>query len=156
MSKLNEHFDIREFVPKAVFDEFGFNFCKRFVNPVMLNYATWLKLKLQSEYKCEVAIRINDWHYGGKFQNRAFRPPTSTVGKWTSTHRLAMALDMSFTRKDTGATIPIKDVYHLVMDNQAGVMAIGITRLEDIKDTPTWLHSDCSYTGLDYIQIVKP
>lgn len=156
MSKLNQDFDVREFVPKSVFDEFGAVFCLRFVNPIMLKYATWLKAELGKKYACEVSIRINDWHYGGSFQNRAFRPPTSTVGKWTSAHKLAMGVDMDFKRKDTGAAIPIKEVFDFVIAHQKEVLAMGVTRLEDYRDTPTWLHSDCLYTAKTTIQIVRP
>lgn len=156
MNKLNDHFDIREFVPKSVYDEFGAAFCLRFVNPIMLHFATWLKIELGKKYGVEIAVRINDWHYGGTFNNRAFRPPTSTVGKWTSAHRLAMGIDMDFKRKDTGAYIPIKDVFDFVMSKESEVLAMGVTRLEDYRDTATWLHADCLYTAKGTIQVVRP
>lgn len=154
--KLNAYFDLREFIPKHVYDEFGAQFCLRFVNPTVLRYSTWIKEMLHAHYGQEVSVRINDWHYGGSFNNRAYRDPKSTVGKWTSTHRLCMATDMDFKFKATGKQIPVKEIYDLILSKEKEAMSFGITRLEDIRDTPTWLHTDCSYTGLDRIQIVRP
>lgn len=155
-TKLNDYFDIREFVPKSVYDEFGPAFCLRFIDIKLVTYLTWLKIELGKKYGCEVSVRVNDWHYGGSFQNRAFRPPASTVGKWTSAHKLARGVDADFKRKDNGQAIPIKEVFNFIMDNEKEVLAMGVTRLEDYKDTPTWLHSDSLYTGLKKIQVVRP
>jgi hypothetical protein len=154
--RLNEHFDVREFVAKEVYDEFGAEFCKRFVNPTLLNFLVWLKLEMEKKYKCEISVRVNDWHYGGSFQNRGFRHPKSTVGKWTSAHRLCMGVDSDFKKKDTKEQIPIAELSKFILDHEEEVLKMGITRIEDVRDTPTWLHVDCLYTGKPNIQIVRP
>ncbi len=154
--KITPDFDIREFVAQRVYDELGAAFCLRFVNPVILRFVTWLKAELTEKYGEEVNIRMNDWHYGGSFHNRVYRDPKSTVGKWTSVHRLALAVDMSFEINSSKKVIPVKDVYQFLLSRESEVLAIGITRLEDIRDTPTWLHADGAYTGKNAIQIVRP
>ncbi len=40
------------------------------------------------------AIKVNDWHWGGGFNFRGYRPPGCTVGAEFSQHRFGRALDM--------------------------------------------------------------
>lgn len=150
-------FDIREYVPKSVYDEFGEKSI-RFIDERLVIADAKLKELLSDHYGEEVTVTVNNWHYGGTFDDRAFRPPTSTVGKWTSDHRDGRASDKSFKIKSTGASIPIKDVYEFVMKNEEFWYSLGIRIIENIKYTQTWFHWSLRWTTLPYgkIQIVDP
>jgi len=150
-------FDIREYVPKSVSDEWG-DASIRFLDDRLVRADYELKRMLEGFYKEEISVTINDWCFGGKLDDRGFRPPTSTVGKWTSSHRQGRGSDKSFKFKKSGKTIPIKDVFDFIIKNESYFYSIGVRRIEDVAFTPTWLHWDVTWTTLPFgkIQIVKP
>jgi hypothetical protein len=154
--KLNDHFILQEYVPKATFDAYPAHICQRFVDERILDADTQLKLLLESHYGKSVSITINNWYYGGVRQFSGYRPPNLGPGNESSAHKLGKASDKQFKFKDSGIGIPIKQVYDLVRLHHHKFFELGIRRIEDIRDTPTWLHWDCAYTGENTIQIVRP
>jgi len=152
--KLNDHFILQEYVPASTFLAHPTHICLRFVDERILAADTQLKLLLQEFHNEEISITINNWFWGGIRQYSGYRPPGEGPGKPTSTHALAMASDKQFSFKKSKTPIAIADVFGLVMENKADFFALGIRRIEDIDDTPTWLHWDAAYTGMSDIQIV--
>ena len=49
-----------------------------------------------------------------------------------------------------------QEIYAHILKNAKTFMDLGLTTLEDIRDTPTWNHLDIRYTGLSEIKIVRP
>lgn len=150
-------FDIREYVPKSVWDVWGEKSI-RFIDERLVMADAELKKELSEHFGEEIVVTINNWHYGGTFDDRGFRSPESSVGKWTSAHRQGRGSDHSFKLKSTGMPISIKEVYDFIMANEEYWYDLGIRRIENIKYTQTWLHWDTTWTTMPHgkIQIVDP
>jgi len=138
-------FDPREFVPPSIYNQFGAEKSWWFVDMRLPLICKQIKDDFGG-----AAVIINNWHFGGVSQNSGYRTPTSTVGASLSQHRRGCAADV----KVKGYTA--KQVYDLILANKDKYMALGLTTLEDIADTPTWTHLDTRYTGSNEILIVKP
>lgn len=124
--KVSTHFDLREFVPKATHDRWG-DKSLRFIDPRLFAIAQ----ALRDEYG---PLEINDWHLGGGHQLRGYRPPDCTTGGKESAHKRGMAIDVQFD-EETPA-----QVYAAILANKSKWTAMGVTTMEDVNDTPTWLH----------------
>jgi hypothetical protein len=96
-------------------------------------------------------IIINNWASGGQFRLRGFRPEgTRTGAKW-SQHKFGRALDFHVP----GMTVA--EVHKVIQAHSRFLIERGwLTTIEDSRDTPTWTHIDCRFTGLDEIVIVRP
>lgn len=141
--KITDFFKTQEFVSKAIYEKFGENSIW-FIDPRLIKLAVFCRTFWGKP------ITINNWHIGGKSQERGFREPTSTVGASLSQHRFGRAIDI------TVKGMTPQEVYKSILDNEKAFMEQGLTTLEDIKDTPTWNHLDIRNTGLNKILIVKP
>ena len=130
----SEYFDIREFVDPR----------------------TWSALKIQAACQvdpktvaCSDLLRrlagranvINNWHYAKPgetiYDASGFRAIWEPVGGTLSQHRGGRASD----NKVKGMTS--KQMFEVVMDNQALFEAAGLTTIEDPSFTVGWLHLDC-------------
>jgi hypothetical protein len=97
------------------------------------------------------AIHINDWAHGGTRDERGLRHFNSPVGARLSQHKFGRAADSNMEGFTT------KQYFDFVMSHEKELIEFGwITTIENIESTPTWLHCDCRYTGLDKILIVNP
>jgi hypothetical protein len=67
------------------------------------------------------------------FNNCGWRSPDSRVGAPRSAHKIGRALDLHVK------TTNISKLYDYVRENYE---MLGISRIEDIRDTPTWVHID--------------
>ena len=85
---VSAHFDIREFVPKPIYDQYGANSIW-FIDHRLIEGAEWLRAHFNAP------IIINNWHTGGKFQERGFRVPTTTTGARLSQHKFGRAIDFN-------------------------------------------------------------
>lgn len=140
---LSKHFTIEEFVPKVVFDEFGEN-SKWFIRPELVKLAEFVRNWFGHP------VIINNWHVDGNFQYRGYRPCSYSRGGKFSQHRLGTAMDFNIK----GMTP--QDVYKEIIDNKINFLIMGLTTMEDIKDTPTWTHIDIRNWGDNELHIVKP
>jgi hypothetical protein len=145
LDKTYPNLDLKEFVPKSMWDLFGSQ-CIRLLDQRMFDVAQGLR-----DYFGK-AILINNWHKkGGKFNNRGYRIPTTTIGAAYSQHKFGRAIDFNI------AGFTSEEVYNTILDNEQFFMDLGITCMEDIKFTPGWVHVDCRITNLpNKILIVKP
>lgn len=141
--KINEYFDIREFVPPQIWNKFGEKSIW-FIDPKIIEIA-----KAYREF-FEVPIIINNWYIGGKFMYRGYRPPRVNVGTEYSQHKSGRAFDCH------SPNITPQNMYKLILDNQEFFMEKGLTTIENVVFTPTWLHSDCRPTSKKEILIVNP
>lgn len=141
--KLNDYFDVREFVPPQIWNKYQNNSIW-FVDPKLVQIATAYR-----EF-FETPIVINNWFIGGKFMYRGYRPPRVNVGAEFSQHKMGRAFDCH------SPLITPQQMYKLILDNEKHFMEYGLTALEDISFTETWVHSDCRPSLLDKILIVKP
>lgn len=128
--KLSNHFDVRELVPPDVYRAFGEN-SAWFVSPMLLQVLDMLRFKLARP------IIINDWHMGGNYKYSGFRPRFVNIGAAYSMHRMGLAADI----KVQGMTP--KEMLAAVLDNRKILMPLGLSTVENIDFTPSWLHIDC-------------
>jgi len=94
-------------------------------------------------------IYCNNWYYGGNSQYRGFRPWTTSVGARYSHHKFGRAID--FQVKD----ISPDEVRQYLLANETNFMKAGISRIEDGRDAPTWVHIDLAWTGLPNIVVFR-
>jgi len=140
--KISPHFDLREFVPKAIFDQYGANSIW-FLDDRLIEGAEWLRAHFNAP------ITINNWHTGGSFQNRGFRAPNTTVGARLSQHKFGRAIDFNVAGM-TAAQVA-KDLI-----DSGHIDDSPWTTIEDPAHTATWTHLDMRQTRSNDLLIVRP
>lgn len=145
MPNISPHFKAEELVPEYIFKRFGAN-ATWFINPRLVAALEWLRTKTGWR------LVVNNWHTGGPFQNRGYRTPDSTVGSSMSQHKLSNAADVS--SPDASA----KEIYEFILAHETEAIENGITCLEDISDTKTWVHLDIRFIASPQTKllIVRP
>lgn len=144
--KLTKNISLQEVVPKVTFDKWGVNSI-RFIDKRIVFAA-------QSMIDRYGTCIINNWSSGGQFDGRGYRPPTEETGGKESQHRFGRAIDLDPTK------ITPQEMFADIMKNQELILSFGITTVEDITMTPTWIHIDnrqVVWEGKqDKLLIVKP
>ena len=139
--KLSEHIDLRELVSSGVYLLRGDSAVS------LIDSRLPIILERIRELCGNRTMTLNDWHIGGRFQLRGYRPPGSTVGATKSMHKLGKAAD--FTIKGMSA----EGVRGVIRLNQVELMKLGLTRIER---GVSWVHIDLKHTGLDTIYEFNP
>jgi hypothetical protein len=156
MGKITENFRVEEFVPQKIFQKYG-DKSVWFVDPKIIRIAQLLR-----EY-FDKSMTINNWHNGGSFNYRGFRDD-SFYYQWDanlsaykskrkgklSQHRMGRAIDFNISG------VECDEVRNEFLKNEAQWIDAGLTVIEDARYSPTWIHCDIRYTGMDKIFIVKP
>lgn len=127
--KISQDFHLEEFVPKAVFKQFGAK-AEWFVNPRVKAAVQKLRTNLGR------SVHMNDYMDGGPHQYRGFRPKNCTVGAVYSQHRLANAVDLVVDGMSS------EEVFEYLCNHWAGFDELGLTTIENPKMTPGWTHID--------------
>lgn len=141
--KLNNYFDIREFVPPQIWNKYAEK-SLWFIDPKIVEIATAYREHFN------VPIVINNWYIGGQFMYRGYRPPRVNIGSEYSQHKMGRAFDCH------SPSISVKEMHSEIIKNFDKFKLVGLTTLEDINFTTTWVHSDCRPTNQDTVLIVKP
>jgi len=95
-------------------------------------------------------IHINNWWNGGSLDERGLRVPDTGTGARWSQHKYGRGCDFHVEG------LKPSQVHAVILQNEEMLITRQwITVLEDVRDTPTWVHIDCRYTGADSIQIVR-
>lgn len=151
--KISENFDVREFVPKHIWEKFK-DKSAWFVNAKIIRIAefyksyftTYYKNKLGSDKVKTVAISVNNWHIGGSQQWRGLRTAQCDQGAENSQHRYMNAFDCEiFIVMTNGDRVEVdyKEIHKVIQANEAQFLIIGVTTIEDVSIASGWLHSDC-------------
>ena len=147
------NFDIREFVPKSIFDKYGAN-STWFINEKVIALAQFYKDFFTKYYKNKndavknILIVVNNWHSGGTLQQRGFRPPESETGAGLSQHRFCNAFDCDIIivfKDDTRKEADYTEIHKIINEYNDMFLEAGLTTVESPEDAPTWLHSDCRW-----------
>jgi hypothetical protein len=131
--KLTDHFFLQEFVPPEIYSVYGVN-SQWFIDRGLVLSVEQLRVDLAKP------ITINNWHTGGSYKNSGFRTPDVTVGGKLSQHRFGRAMDLKIHGMHPEEVRAYLRIYF---------EKYGITTIE--KDTPTWVHIDKRYTGLNFL-----
>ena len=96
------------------------------------------------------AVTINNWYTGGSYKDSGLRMLSGGIGATYSQHRYGRAIDV----KVEGLTI--SELLDVIVDNEQAFRNAGLTTIEDIKYTPTWMHLDVRYSDNQDILYVRP
>lgn len=145
--KVTINFDIREFVPKSIYNAFGANSIW-FVNPKIFEIAEFYKDFFTGYYKnlfptvTDVLIVVNNWHYAGTKEFSGFRPPDYAGGGKLSQHRFGRAFDceIQIVTKTKKFEADYKEIREVIKKNEALFFSKGVRAIEN--GTDGWLHTD--------------
>lgn len=172
--KVAENFDLREFIPPVVWNQFG-EAAKWFVNPVLFKLAQFEKEFLTAHFKEKddqvetVLVVINNWHYAKSAIRRWCGLRTvnyilARIKAGKKPARLTQHLGGMCNAYDAIYFIKYKNgkkvrlhadkVRAIILDNESKFMDAGLTTLESAQYAPTWVHHDLRPTGLDHILMV--
>lgn len=140
--KVSENFFLEEFIPNDIYLDNKDN-CLRLIDSRIITIAQYLRDKFGS-------LTINDWNIGGHYSESGFRRFDTNTGAQFSQHKYGRAIDCKFKDKTP------KEVSEYILNNQSEFLDIGLTVLENVNKTTTWLHCDCRTTGLNKIIVVNP
>lgn len=136
---VSKNFMIQEFVPRDVYQRFGESSIW-FIDQRIITLAQHFRDLFGP-------LTVNNWHAGGLFDSRGFRPCTDPDGAKFSQHRFGRAVDLVFDDE------PAEFIREYIRKNFIHLnQEFGLTTIE--KDTPTWVHVDLRYTGLEHLMEV--
>lgn len=142
----SEWFDVREFVDERTWGFLGEK-AAWMVDPRIVRVCDLLR------EKAGVPVVVNNWHIGGQYRASGFRAAWERTGGKLSQHRLGRAADAKVSGLSPAQALA------LIMADKQAFLAAGLTTIEDLKFTPTWIHMDCrpmlSGAAADFV-IVKP
>jgi hypothetical protein len=139
--QVSKNFDIREFIPPEAFQLLG-DKARWLIDPRLIAVVQGIR------DLSDKPVTLNNWHTGGKFKESGFRMPTTGTGAPLSQHRLGRAADLKV------AGMAPAEVLALIEAKWDTLRALGLTTVEDVKLTPTWMHVDVRATGHDTLLIV--
>ena len=84
----SKYFGLKELVSKAVYEKHGENAWK-FLTQDILDVADWIK------EGTGLVCYINNWQWGGEYQQRGYRGEDCTIGARFSPHKEGKAIDIS-------------------------------------------------------------
>lgn len=143
MGNISKNFKIQEFVPPAIYAQYG-DRSQWFIDPKLVEIAEFIRAEF------DLPVTINNWHIGGKFQERGYRVPTTTTGARYSQHKFGNAIDFNIQG------IPSPEVAEWIKASFAYLKPLGLTAMEHPDDTPTWTHVDVRWHLGDELLIVRP
>lgn len=136
---VSKNFIIQEFVPPSIYERFG-------------ESSIWFidqRIILLAQFFRDMygPITINNWHTGGIYDSRGFRPPNDPDGGFLSQHKFGRAVDLGFRNA------PAEVVRNYIRKDFIRLnKEFGLTTIEE--GTPTWVHLDLRHTGLDHLMEV--
>lgn len=135
-----------EFVHPSIIQAIGVDRCLWYISLFQVNYTALLRETVQAP------IIANTWYNRkpgpGYYVGRGTRPRSYKPkgGADLSQHYLAMAVDVS-----SPAYTP-KALFEAILANEAKFKAVGLTTIESLEITVSWLHAD----GRGFIPGVHP
>lgn len=130
----SKYFKIQELVSKKVYDKYGEQ-AWMFIDTKLIKILDLLREHFGKP------ITVNNWMWGGTLEQRGLRANKDELvankkDYYISQHCLGKAVD--FNVKGLSA----QEVYDEILRNKDKFYLI--SRIENIKDTPTWVHIDCA------------
>jgi len=147
--KITDHFHVEELVHPEYIEQYG----REKMIKVMRDYgyATPMLEGIEQlrSFLGDESIIINDWKFGGGRVDSGLRWRGISLGSPLSGHMWMLSTDSK--HKDRN----IKDIQEDILNSQT--LHPHIVRMEDYRDTPTWLHIQWGYRPKNKsIQIFRP
>ena len=132
----SKYFKIQELVSKAVYEKYGEKSWE-FIDERIIKILDLLREHFDKP------ITVNNWIFGGNLHQRGLRANKDEIVKsksdyYISQHCLGKAVDLNVK----GMTA--QEVYEEILKNKSKFPLI--SRIENIKNTPTWVHIDVANT----------
>ena len=121
-----KHFQLNELVDRTTFEKYGQQ-CWQFFPKEALEMLDGIREFFKSP------VTVNNWHIGGQYQFRGWRPVWSNVGAPQSMHRKGGAFDCDIQ----GLTA--EEARQNILADKDNPLLKNIMRLED---GVSWLHTD--------------
>jgi hypothetical protein len=141
--KVSEYFNLDELVPRSLIINRGEK-AIQVMDMRIIKAADMIRAELGE------SIFINNWFGGGSLDECGFRYCTTTTGAKWSQHKYGRALDLHCKSGPAAMLAVVKKLEQQFIDAQL------LTTYENIAATPSWLHIDCRWTGLDKLLMVNP
>lgn len=142
--RVSTNFYLKEFVPKEIYSKWG-DASLWFIDSRIIQIAQFIRERHGKP------VTINGTLNGHTYQYSGFDPPGGyRKASSLSQHRFGRAVDLKFS----GMTV--QEAYKDIIDNQDIYLKIGLTTVENIGSTPSWLHIDIRKTNMNSIKIVNP
>ena len=145
----SRYFDIKEFVDQRTWGIRGVK-AAELIDPKIVAICDLIR------EKTGLPVTVNNWHFAKPgdtvYKASGYRAIWEKVGGQLSQHRCGRAADVKVK-----GLIPLR-VFQIINANKAEFEDLGLTTVEDLKFTPTWLHIDCRprLDGSTGFKIVKP
>lgn len=141
--RISEDFYLDEFIPPDIYNERGAKAIS-LIDVRIVMAAQYLRGIIDKPIIC------NNWWRGGQFRERGLRRGDTKTGARWSQHKYGRGLDFHVI----GMT-PQQIQSVILQSEEMFISHQWITVMEDVRDTPTWVHIDCRYTNSEKITIVR-
>ena len=137
-----KYFKIHELADPSIIAEVGEDATWAMLNPKLFAALDWLRETFGP-------LLIN----GRSYKESGLRRKDTKTGSPRSAHKTGQAYDI----KPLAKGVTVQAMYSFILANETEAMRHGITEVEDIRFTPTWLHISCRpHTLGNKIRVVKP
>jgi uncharacterized protein YcbK (DUF882 family) len=140
---ISKHFKVQELVPPVIFHQYE-DRSWQFIDPRLVELLDFIRDFYNRP------VKINNWHLNGNRFESGFRLPDTKTGGQLSQHKFGRAADIHVEG------MAPQQLHADILKNQNIFLNQGLTTVEDIAITTSWVHIDIRYTGFDHIYIVKP
>jgi hypothetical protein len=128
-----EHFESYELLPQSLWTELNDQGKLSWLWPMLFDARVFITCdRLRHRYG---PMTVNNWHWGGGFNDRGFRTHDSTTGGPLSQHRFGRAVDAHW------ANVEAQEVRDDIKQNPHHPAFEFITRVEEFPGM-TWFHFD--------------
>lgn len=144
--KVSDNFYLDEFIHPDIYKRFG-AYSMRYIDANLVNIAQLIRTLSGKP------TTINNWYNnsGHKYIDSGLRNfYKNKYGKW-SVHLFGKAIDVKVQDMTPGQVWR-----NIILQNLDQFKAIGLTTIEDLNYTPTWIHLSTEWTNQEEIRIVKP
>lgn len=142
--KVSTNFSLSEFVSKEIYAKWG-DASLWFIDPRIIQVAQFIRSRHGKPVTINGTLNGHTYNFSGFDPPGGYRKASSL-----SQHRFGRAVDLKFS----GMTV--QEAYKDIMENQDIYLKIGLTTVENIAHTASWLHCDIRETKMDTIKIVNP
>lgn len=128
------YFDTREFIDERTWNILGIK-SAWMIDPKIVAVCDLLR-ELTG-----LPVKVNNWHYykpgQQKYVASGLRAKWERTGAELSQHRLGRAADVKIVGMSP------TQIFNLIMVHSEAFAAVGLSTMEDLRDTKTWNHLDC-------------
>jgi len=132
--KISPHFYYHEFFSRGIWQSKNEIQLRKLVDERLIVIMEKIRISLNEP------VYINNWKWNGNSQYRGFRPQSHSSVRY-SQHKFGRGIDFHVRN------LTADEVRQYILNHEQEYMDLGVTRMEDGRDAPTWVHLDLAWTG---------